>query len=247
MELCRAWTLAARRADRLIEAMRQLRQIAAGLWYLDSHTVGLGGLKGSVRMTVVGNAGELLLYSPVALDPADVADLERLGQVTRIMAPNTFHHFFLRSCMAAFPDAQVLVPAGLEAKIGPIPGAVTMSRESLSDLPADIERFVFTGHKIRETVLFHRPSRTLITADLLYNFQREHQPLEKAMFRLIGCYGAPRLAFYHRFVIEDKASVRELIETVHQWRPDRIIMSHGRIVEREDSAELFARAWAPLS
>ena len=227
--------------------MTQLRRVDTGLWYLDSHTVGLGGLKGSVRMTVIESAEGLLLYSPVALGATDITDLERLGQVTRIMAPNTFHHFFLRACMAAFPDARVLVPAGLEAKIGPLPGAVTMSREALADLPSDIEPFVFEGHKIRETVLFHRPSRTLITADLLYNFQREHYPLEKALFRLIGCYGAPKLAFYHRFVIEDKASVGELIAWVRERQPRRIVMCHGRIVEQEGCAEVFARAWMPLA
>lgn len=225
----------------------QLRRIDSGLWCLDSHFAGFGGRKASVRMSIIESAEGLLLYSPVPLVAADIADLGQLGKVATIMAPNTFHHLFLRPCIAAFPEARVLVPAGLEAKIGPIPGAVTMSPQKLSDLPAELETFVFDGHKIRETVLFHQPSRTLITADLLYNFQPEHFPLEKALFRLIGCYGAPKLAFYHRFVIEDKASVGALIDTVRAWRPHRIVMSHGRIVEQEDSAELFVRAWEPLA
>jgi hypothetical protein len=141
----------------------------------------------------------------------------------------------------------VFVPEGLEAKIGPIPRAETMTREHPPMLPAGVESFTFDRHAIHETMLFHRASGTLVTSDLLYNYQREHYPGEKAMFRLIGCYGAPRVAFYHRFVIRDKAAVNELVAQVREWAPRRIVMSHGRIVEDDNAAEIFAAAWQPFS
>ena len=75
-------------------------------------------------------------------------------------------------------------------------------------------------------MLFHRPSRTLVTSDLLYNYQPEHGTGEKAMFRLIGCYGAPKVAFYHRFALREKAGVTELVEA---------------------AAEVFAEAWRPFA
>ena len=101
----------------------------------------------------------------------------------------------------------------------------------------------FERHAIRETVLFHRPSRSLVTADLLYNYQSEHGAGEKAFFRLLGCYGAPGVVFYRRFAIRDKAAVRELVEQVRTWNPQRIVMGHGRIIEDSAAAELFAAAW----
>ena len=66
---------------------------------------------------------------------------------------------------------------------------------------------------------------------------------EKAFFRLLGCYGAPGVVFYHRFAIRDKAAVRELVEQVRTWNPQRIVMGHGRIIEDSTAAELFAAAW----
>jgi glyoxylase-like metal-dependent hydrolase (beta-lactamase superfamily II) len=221
--------------------------IAPGLWCVNSHFRQPLRPTCSVRMSVLGGAGGVLLYSPVLLDAADIEALEAIGPVTAIIAPNLYHHFFLRAAADAFPAARVFVPEGLEAKIGPIPRAEMVTPEQPPALPAGIEPFTFDRHAIHETMLFHRASRTLVTSDLLYNYQAEHYPGEKAMFRLIGCYGAPSVAFYHRFVIRDKAAVKELVAQVREWAPRRIVMSHGRIVEDDNAAEIFAAAWQPFS
>jgi hypothetical protein len=110
--------------------------------------------------------------------------------------------------------------------------------------PDELDFHIFAGHKLRETVLFHRPTGTLVTADLLYNYQPEHFTAETLFFRMMGCYGAPSVAFYHRFAVEDKASVGALIDTVRRWQVRRIAMSHGRIINSEAGSEIFANAWA---
>ena len=216
--------------------------IAEGLWCVNGHFRSLV-FRASVRMSVVAGDEGLVLYSPVALDDTTVRQIEALAPVAAIVAPNLYHHLFLRAAAAAFPTARVFVPEGLEARIGPVARAETITRAHAPALPRGIEHFVFERHWVHETVLFHRASRTLVTSDLLYNYQREHNPGEKAFFRLIGCYGAPGVAFYHRFAIRDKAAVRELVAQVRDWAPQRIVMSHGRIVEGDDAAAIFARAW----
>ncbi|OYW46025.1 MAG: hypothetical protein B7Z33_09635 [Sphingomonadales bacterium 12-68-11] len=220
--------------------------IAPGLWCVNSHFPSMG-FKGSVRMSVArGDDGALALYSPVAMTEADVAAIEALGPVAAIVAPNTFHYRWLRAAAELFPAARVFVPEGLEAKIGAVPRAETMTRATPPALPPGIAHFIFDRHAIRETALFHGESRTLVTSDLLYNYQREHGAGEKAMFGLLGCYGSPKVVFYHRFALQDKAQVAELIAQVEAWRPRRIVMCHGRIVESEDAPEIFARAWRPF-
>jgi hypothetical protein len=74
--------------------------------------------------------------------------------------------------------------------------------------------------------------------------QTEHFAAEKLFFRMVGCYGAPSVAFYHRFTVEDNTSVGALIDTVWRWRVRRIVMSHGRIIDNEAGSEIFANAWA---
>lgn len=218
-------------------------QLDAGVWCLESHFV-VWRCKGSLRMTVIETRRGTVIYSPVALASAHIDQIRQMGRVAAIIAPNLFHHMFLRPCMAAFPEARVLIPAGLEAKIGAVRGAEVMTADLDLGVPGEIAHHIFAGHKLRETVLFHRPTATLITADLLYNFQRENFPAEKLFFRAIGSYGAPCVTFYHRFAIEDRASARALMEAVKAWRVRRIVMSHGRILTADDAGEIFAGAWA---
>ena len=223
-----------------------LQPISDGLWCVNSH-FRTALFRGSVRMTVLAGDGGLVLYSPVTLDDDVLRELAELGPVAAIMAPNNYHHFFLKAAIEALPEARVFVPEGLEAKIGTVPRAEAMTREHPAVLPRGIDQFIFDRHAVQETMLFHEPSRTLVTSDLLYNYQPEHGAGEKAFFRLIGNYGAPKVAFYHRFAVREKAAVHELVARVRAWAPQRIVMAHGRIVESPDAAEIFAAAWRPFA
>lgn len=220
--------------------------IDLGLWCLDSHFV-TWGCKGSLRMTVIATPKGLILYSPVALSEAHVAQIQTLGAaiggVWAIIAPNLFHHFYLRACMAHFPAARVFVPDGLAAKIGPIDGAEDMTCFDAGD---EVTSCTVSGHRLNETVLFHHPTGTLVTADLLYNYQAEHFTAEKLFFRLIGCYGQPAVAPYHRLAIRDAAEVRRALTVIRQWPVRRIIMSHGRILDSASAGEVFAAVWGRI-
>jgi hypothetical protein len=224
-------------------AEESLRLIDKGLWCLNSHFV-IWGCKGSIRMTAIEAKSGIILYSPVALSSVHLEEIARLGAVSTIIAPNLFHHLYLRPCVASFPNARVLVPEGLAEKIGPIPGAEVMTDELRFGVEDEIDHAIFKGHRLRETMLFHHPTQTLITADLLYNFQPENTKVEKLFFRAIGCYGSPSAPFYHRFAVEDKASVKTLIARVQRWDVRRVIMSHGRIIENQDGGAIFASTWA---
>lgn len=219
-----------------------LKRIDERLWCLESYFV-VWGCRGSVRMTVIETSAGLLLYSPVRLTSEMVAKLQSIGRIAAIVAPNLFHHMFLRPCSAAFPSARVLIAQGLQTKIGVIPGAEEITAQTIFGPPNELSHFVFDGHSLQETVLFHHPTGTLITADLIYNYGPRQYPAERAFFRAIGCYGAPKVAFYHRFSIKNKRSVRHLIDTVSSWHARRIIMSHGDIIESNDAQRLFAKAW----
>ena len=220
----------------------KIKKIDEGVWCLESYFLSLG-CRGSLRMTILKTQSGLLLYSPVAFDAEHVASIRALGKVTDIVAPNLFHHMYLRPCVAAFPDANCWVPEGLLEKIGSVDGAQTITPDVVFGNDSSIKKFTLTGHRLQETMIFHEPSRTLLTADLLYNYQSEQYPAEKLFFWMIGNYGRPNVAFYHRFSVKDKSSIQSMIDTVTSWRINRIIMSHGRIVESADASTIFADAW----
>ena len=220
----------------------KIKKIDVGVWCLESYFRSLG-CRGSLRMTILETQTGLLLYSPVALDAEIVASIRALGTVTDIVAPNLFHHMYLRQCVAAFPDANCWVPEGLSEKIGAVDGAQIIKPDLVFGNDSGIKKFTLTGHRIKETMIFHEPSRTLLTADLLYNYQSEQYPAEKLFFWMIGNYGRPNVAFYHRFSVKDKSSIQCMIDTVTSWPINRIVMSHGRIIESADAGTIFADAW----
>ncbi|MBB4839964.1 hypothetical protein HNP52_003056 [Sphingomonas kyeonggiensis] len=224
---------------------QSLQQVATDIWCLDSHFRALG-CKGSLRMSVVATSQGLVLYSPVSLTRAHIQQIDDLGYVSAIVAPSLYHHFFLRECAAIYRDAHVFVPQGLTDKIGPVAGAHVIDNESSFSAQGELEHFTFTGHALQETILYHPRSRTLITADLLYNYTADQFPAERAFFRMIGCYG-PKIAFYHRFSVKDKASVAELVRRVNSWQVERIVMSHGRILSDPRAGALFAAAWSRMA
>jgi hypothetical protein len=68
-------------------------------------------------MTVVRLADRsLALISPVPIDDALSAEIEELGQVAYLLAPNLMHHLHLRAAFERYPGARLLGPAGLAKK-----------------------------------------------------------------------------------------------------------------------------------
>src|SRR5215470_9564532 len=59
---------------------------------------------------------DLLVHSPIELDAERRAQVEALGRVTHLYAPNLFHHLHLGEWIAAFPSARVHAPKDLEKK-----------------------------------------------------------------------------------------------------------------------------------
>jgi glyoxylase-like metal-dependent hydrolase (beta-lactamase superfamily II) len=85
---------------------------------------------------------------------------------------------------------------------------------------------------VQEHVVFHAPSRTLIVADLVFNFgedaPRWTKFLARHFMRLPNLSGMS-LAF--RLMIRDKTAFLRSIAEVMRWDFDRVIVGHGEIIE----------------
>ena len=69
------------------------------------------------RMTVMRSRGsELMLHSPVELDPELLMTLDSLGEVRWLIGPNKAHHLFLGPYRDAYPRAALCGAPGLAEK-----------------------------------------------------------------------------------------------------------------------------------
>lgn len=145
------------------------------------------------RMTVIQlSTGELVVHSPVGLDPPLIEALAKLGRVAHVVSPNYEHVKFASQWSNQYPDANMWGCPGIMERepevrwTGEIPygtrppgfaksnGAEAGGRngnmwdwEELQPLHIDTEANPFTGKPFfNEVVFYHAPSKTLLTTDL---------------------------------------------------------------------------------
>lgn len=206
------------------------------------------GLQMATRMTVVRTApGELLVCSPIELDDELRAAVEALGTVRTVVAPNTIHHMFVGPWLEAWPQARALAAPQLAERRPDLPWAATIDEGWSPPWSRDVVDFVvLRGHSFWvEVALYHRPSRTLVLTDALENVGHapESTPVLRAFMELFGMAQRPSPPTDLKVTFDDLAAARRSVEAVAAWDFERIIVAHGRLIER-DAKATFLDGWA---
>jgi len=236
-----------------------LKPVTDRIWIVDGPVIrfGYGGVKFpfTTRMTVVqlGN-GELWVHSPTEFSEALKAEIDALGQVRYLIAPNRIHYWWMDEWVAAYPKATTYAAPGVRNQ------AQNYNRYSRYDFDLvegdeypwsnELSMLIIHGSYLSEAVFFHAATRTLIVVDLIQNYERDKitNPVFRFMSWLSGALDpdgkAPidlRMTFFlHRKKFA--AAVRTMIS----WQPQRIIIAHGRWY-RDNAVTELKRAfrWLP--
>ncbi len=216
------------------------------LWLRD-YPVRLGGARFNARMTVIRLAsGQVLVHSPCAFDDRLAGQVAALGPVAAIIAPGNLHWLHVRSCQQAFPEAQTYVCPGVDERAKRLRFDFVLGDEAPRLWADELAQVALCGTRVmREVAFFHRPSRTLILADLVENFTPATPGtnlLLRVVFRGLGMWNRPGPAPEYRFAWGDRARVREAMERILEWDFDRVILSHGDLITG-DARRRVARAW----
>ncbi len=223
-----------------------LRQLAADLWVAESPLRFLG-LEVGARMTVIRLAdSRLLVHSPIAATPELVREVQALGTVAVLVAPNRLHHLFVGEWQRAFPEASLWVAPGLERKRPDLAIAGVLGDEperGWADTVAQV--FVAGMPWTNEVVFFHRPSATLVASDLAFNVGASSPPLTRAIFWASGVYGRLSPTAFERLLVRDRPAFRRSLERILAWPFERVVVAHGEVSETDGKAQLArGYAWA---
>jgi len=234
-----------------------IRKVTPEITTLSTPFWRFGVLKVGGRGTIVRlKSGALAVFSPVALTPEVKQTVSEMGEVKYITAPDMEHHIFLGPWHAAYPQAKILGPAGLAEKrakqnVESVPFTVTFSAQTKSqtridpDFDSEFSYEFVDGHANKELVFHHRPSRTLIEADLLFNlpaheqFSRTGQSATAGVLTRLFAYlnntrgSAVAQKRFIWWVVSkgDRNSFNESVSRIAKWDFDRIIPCHGDVVE----------------
>ena len=231
-----------------------LRPAAENLWIVDSGPQEAMGLSLPVRMTVIRlSNGDVWLHSPTRYNAELRREIETLGPIRHLVAPNIAHWTHLKGWQGGCPAAKTSAAPNLRQRPLVRKAGIRFDRDLAESPPDDwggeIEQAVIPGGAgFREVAFLHRPTRTLILTDLIQNLEPQKLPLGTRLFARLSGVAAPdgKAPAYLRFVVRlRRKEAKEAVARLVAQGPERIIFSHGSWFER-DGTESLKRSFAWL-
>ncbi|WP_204259563.1 DUF4336 domain-containing protein [Lichenicola cladoniae] len=217
------------------------KPVADDVFIVDSLLPGPMGTALPVRMTVIrlGN-GDLLLHSPTQFSDALKTELEKIGRIRHLMAPNVAHWTFLEAWQRACPDVTTWSAPGLRERSQVKKSGVRLDHD-LSSFPPTawigitlVE--VVGGLGFSEIALFHQASRTLVLTDLVLNLEASKLPAPiRPLARLFGVTAPDGMPppYLRAAIKRDRASATKAASRLLELKPERVIFAHGLWFERD--------------
>ncbi|KAF2027619.1 hypothetical protein EK21DRAFT_114707 [Setomelanomma holmii] len=225
--------------------------------------VKIGGRGTIVRL----QSGALAVFSPVALTDEVKQKVSELGEVKYIAALDAEHHIFLGPWHQAYPFAQVLGPDVLpekrtNQKNESVPFAFLFSKTKpvttiSPEFDAEFDWEYVPSHINKELVFHHKPTRTLIQADLMFNLPATEQfsrsgvdpntgiltKIFSALQNTRGDATWQKRMIWYGTSSSDRNGFHKSVERIQKWQFERIISCHGDVIEGNGKA-IFEKVFA---
>ncbi len=227
--------------------MTTIRSITPDITIFNSPFSRFGLFKIGGRATAIRLANkDLIIFSPIQLSSQIAETLDSLGTVKYLIAPDVEHHIFLKEYAKKYPNAKIIGVEGLreknkDLKFDKVYGGTGASDKANVGYEDEVEVCYFDGFINKDLALFHKKSRTLVEADLLFNLPaiEQYAPTSSGA-GIMGIlspfkYLRPDSYFHKCFVWYAAAADREKMARdanfVAKWDFDRIIPCHGDVIE----------------
>lgn len=213
------------------------------IWTLE-RPVWFGGVCLRARTTVVRlDDGSLLLHSPAPPSAELAEQLLALGPVRWLLVPNCWHHLGAPAAAARFPDAQVVGPASALNRNETLKLHMDIRGAQFVEQVPELEALPLDGVPFwDETVLYHRPTQTLLGADIVCWAGAKDHWTWRCAARITGCHERVRVPPDARRKISDKAAAARSIQAMLERSAQRLIVGHGDVIE-ESWRDRLAGAW----
>jgi hypothetical protein len=227
-----------------------LKQFAHDIWTADGSDIVIVGFPYPTRMAVIKlSGGGLFIWSPIPLTDDLRAEVDALGPVRHIIAPNSLHHLFLAAWKQAYPGAKVYAPPGLRKKREDIAFDADLGDAPDPEWAEEIDQVLMQGNVITtEVVFFHAKSGTVLFTDLIQQFPASSFSGWRAVVAKLDLMVGPEPSVPRKFrlAFTNRRAARASLERIFAWPAERVLMAHGTPVER-DARILLRRAFGWLT
>ncbi len=227
-----------------------LKPFGHEIWIADGPEVAVAGFHYPTRMAVMKLSDEtLFVWSPIRLTDTLRAEMETLGQVRHIIAPNSLHHLFLAEWKAAYPGARLYAPPGLRGKRKDIVFDADLGSAPSPNWAQEIDQVPMAGNLITtEVVFFHRRSGTVLFTDLIQQFPTSSFSGWRALVAKLDLMTShePSVPRKFRLAFTNRRAARAALERIFAWPAEKVLMAHGTPVET-DARAFLRRAFGWLA
>ncbi|KAG8837533.1 hypothetical protein FRB91_008977 [Serendipita sp. 411] len=176
--------------------------------------------------------GDVWVLASTTLDEPTKTKIDSMGNVKYIVSPDAEHDAFLNEFKSAYPDAKLIGVAPLAAKKTELvfDGAYGREPEGTAyGFEPEIEARYFPETVNHDVAFFHRETKSLIQADLLWNLKGSGPSM---LSGIMSPYSGLHKQFA-KFTSSDRAATKINVHKVAEWDFDMIIPCHGDVIETE--------------
>ena len=219
-----------------------LKEFGHEIWTADGPDVAVVGFHYPTRMAIIRlSDGGLFISSPIQLSSSLRAEVDAVGQVRHIIAPNSLHHLFLPEWKRAYPEANLYAPPGLRRKREDIVFDADLGSAPSPAWVKEIDQVLMHGNLITtEVVFFHIGSGTVLFTDLIQQLPVNLISGWRAVVAKLDLMveREPSVPRKFRYAFTNRRAARESLEHVLAWPAEKVLMAHGTRVEKDARAYL---------
>ena len=216
-----------------------LQPFADDIWLMEGGCVDVAGFRYPTRAAAIRLAdGDLVIWSPIALDDPLRIQIEAIGSVRYLIAPNTFHHLYLGDWQSAYPTAQLFGPGAMRKKRSDLRFDGDLDGRDPLPWQSELPHVMVVNRLTPEAVFFHKTSRTVLFTDLIQQFPEGwHKGWRGIIAKLDLMTGeAPNVPRKFRLGFGAKAKARAMVKPILDWPP---VTKDGAAVLRRTFDWLF--------
>jgi Domain of unknown function (DUF4336) len=227
-----------------------LQSFGEDIWIADGQTTAVAGFRYPTRMAIIRlSGGGLFVWSPIQLSEELKAQVDAVGAVRFLIAPNSLHHLFLAEWKQAYPGARLYAAPVLRARRKDIAFDGDLENRPPADWAGDVDQVLMAGNLITtEALFFHRRSGTAIFIDLIQHFAPDWFTAWRAIVARLDLMTSPEPSVPRKFraAFVDRRAARACLAQIQAWPVDKVLMAHGTPIEKDGRA-FISRAFRWLS
>lgn len=181
---------------------------------------------GRVVTVIRLQSGQTLVHSTAPFGDREIHSIRGIGEPGWLLEATNFHDTTAAAGRAAFPEIPYLVPEGFPKATSLDASTISTGASALSE---ELEFIKIEGiPKLNEHAVFHKPSRTLILADLLFNLPENAGAWTRWVLKTAARIRQfPGQSAYFRHFIKDEAAYQESLQKLAALDFEKIIFGHG--------------------